>query len=254
MTSNKLSIHVDSGDIFYENHNTGENFYNFLMAQQNEDAAFIPKKFSYHNTFEVYISQFLQSFSIDDVEKYNLYAHKNAKYLFYCFSDYVKAYGSHRRKIRHTRKLKDSVGMQKIEKKSKQFLIEKIIHGIEFKNPCNIEIEKKPETIETVEHNYKIARRVYQQLWLDIAELFAEFIRSIDPLNLQDMDEDIKANRWGIKKITDVTNAEDFISIFQTFYQLTGRLPLSNGLLVIPDGDPPPGEDRGNMKSLYEMF
>ena len=25
MTQNKLSIHVESGDIFYENHNTGEN-------------------------------------------------------------------------------------------------------------------------------------------------------------------------------------------------------------------------------------
>ena len=31
-------------------------------------------------------------------------------------------------------------------------------------------------------------------------------------------------------------------------------MPLSNGLLVIPDGDPPPGEDRVNMKSLYNMF
>ena len=46
--------------------------------------------------------------------------------------------------------------MQKIEDKSKQFLIEKIIHGIEFKNLYNIEIEKKTEIIETVEHNYKI--------------------------------------------------------------------------------------------------
>ena len=44
------------------------------------------------------------------------------------------------------------------------------------------------------------------------------------------------------------------MTIFQIFYQLTGRLPLSNGLLVIPDGDPPPGEDRVNMKRLYEMF
>ena len=44
------------------------------------------------------------------------------------------------------------------------------------------------------------------------------------------------------------------MTIFQTFYQLMGRLPLSNGLLVIPDGDSPPGEDRVNMKSLYEMF
>ena len=58
----------------------------------------------------------------------------------------------------------------------------------------------------------------------------------------------------GIKRIIDVKDAEDFMNIFQTFYQLTDRLPLSNGLLVIPDGDPPPGEKRVNMKSLYDMF
>ena len=45
MTENKLSIHVESGYIFYENHNTGKNFYNFLLAQQNHDAAFIAKNF-----------------------------------------------------------------------------------------------------------------------------------------------------------------------------------------------------------------
>ena len=30
MTQNKLSIHGESGDIFYDNHNTGENFYRFF--------------------------------------------------------------------------------------------------------------------------------------------------------------------------------------------------------------------------------
>ena len=39
MTQNKLSIHVDSGDIFYNNNNTGENFYSFLLSQQNDEAA-----------------------------------------------------------------------------------------------------------------------------------------------------------------------------------------------------------------------
>ena len=68
------------------------------------------------------------------------------------------------------------------------------------------------------------------------------------------MDEDINSNGWGIKNTTDVDNAEDFVNIFQTFYQITGRLPLSTGLLVIPDGDSPPGEVRVNMKSLYNMF
>ena len=33
MTQNKLSIHVESGDIFYDNHKTEENFYSFLLSQ-----------------------------------------------------------------------------------------------------------------------------------------------------------------------------------------------------------------------------
>ena len=58
MTQNKLSIYVESGEIFYHNHNTGENFYNFLLSQQNDKAAYVPKKFSYRNSFETYISSF----------------------------------------------------------------------------------------------------------------------------------------------------------------------------------------------------
>ena len=104
MTQNKLSIHVESGDIFYENHNTGENFYNFSLTQQNNDAAFIPKKSAYRNSFENYISQFLQSFSVDNVEKYDLHAHKNSKHLSYRFNDFIKAYGNQRQKIKHTKK------------------------------------------------------------------------------------------------------------------------------------------------------
>lgn len=115
MTSNRLSIHIEDEDTFYENVNTGESSYNFLMTQQNEDAAFISKNFVYRNTFEKYINSFLPAFSIDDVEKYDLYSNKNSKYLFYRFNDYVKAYGNKRRKIRHTQKIKDSVGIKKLK-------------------------------------------------------------------------------------------------------------------------------------------
>ena len=90
MTQNKLSIHVESGDIFYDNHNTGENFYNFLLSKQNDEAAYVPKKRSYKNSFEAYIGSFLQSFSFDDQEKFDLLAFKNSKHLFYRFNDFSK--------------------------------------------------------------------------------------------------------------------------------------------------------------------
>ena len=67
------------------------------------------------------------------------------------------------------------------------------------------------------------------------------------------MNEDIAANGWGIKKISEVTDSGEMLKIFQDFYSLTGRLPLSNSLLVVPDGDAPPDE-KLNMKQLYDLF
>ena len=190
VTQNKLSIHVESGEIFYDNHSTGENFYNFLLSQQNDEAAYVPKKFSYRNSSETYITSFLQSFSIDDQEKFDLLDFKNSKYLFYRFNDFIKAYGNPRFKLLHTKKMLDTVGQ--IKERNKQFLIEKLIHGIEFKNFYEIDSENKPEILLTIERNYRIARRVYQQLHIDTSDLFADFIRPLSVFEIQDMDEDIK--------------------------------------------------------------
>ena len=48
MTNNNLSIHVESGNIFYQNFNTNENSYHFLIAQQDKTKAIIPNLISYH--------------------------------------------------------------------------------------------------------------------------------------------------------------------------------------------------------------
>ena len=97
----------------------------------------------------------------------------------------------------------DTVGLQKVEEKNKQFLIEKIIHGIEFKNLYKTDSENKPEILSTIERNYRVARRVYHQLHNDTSELFVDFIRSLSVFEMRDMDEDIAANGWGIKKTSD---------------------------------------------------
>ena len=36
MTNNSVSIHIESEEIFHNDFNTKENFYNFLLAQQDE--------------------------------------------------------------------------------------------------------------------------------------------------------------------------------------------------------------------------
>ena len=73
MTSNSLSIHSEYGDIFYQNFNTGENFYHFILAGQNDQTASVPKRISYHHGFENYTQTFLPSFSIENVEKFDIH-------------------------------------------------------------------------------------------------------------------------------------------------------------------------------------
>ena len=42
------------------------------------------------------------------------------------------------------------------------------------------------------------------------------------------MDDDLKANGWGVKSVLEVENAFDLLCIFQMFYHHKGRLPLTN--------------------------
>ena len=146
MTNNILSIHID---IFYQNFNIGE----IIPAQQDKQTAAVPKRISYHHSFEKYIQNLLPSFSIVYVKKFDLYANKNAKYLTYRFNDYIKMSDGKRKIIKYTIKVKDSIGPKNIEERDRQFLVETIIHAVEFKNQYENSIKKKPEIIEIVENN-----------------------------------------------------------------------------------------------------
>ena len=83
MTNNSLSIHVETGDMSYNDFNTNENFYSFLLAQQEESKQFFPERISYHYSFQKYTRNFLPSFSLGEIDKLDLLSDKSAKYLFY---------------------------------------------------------------------------------------------------------------------------------------------------------------------------
>ena len=138
--------------------------------------------------------------------------------------------------------MKDCISLKKIKERDRHFLVEKIIHSIEFSIPYENPTEKNPEIIETVESNYKISRRVYQALFIDIADSFIEYIPSLDTNKIQKFDDDLKANGWGVKSLLEVENAYELLTLFHMFYYLNGRLPLTNGLLIVPDGDVPEGK------------
>ena len=55
--------------------------------------------------------------------------------MFYRFNAYVKLSGGKWQTIKHNLKVKDSIGLKKIEEKERQFPADKIIPSVEFKSP-----------------------------------------------------------------------------------------------------------------------
>ena len=122
MANNSLSIHIGTGNIFYQNFNTSENFYSFLLTQQYELKAIPPKRFSYHYSLKNYVKNFLPSFSADDIKKFDLFSKKNSKFLLYKFNDWIESLQSAEKLyIRHTAKVQDSISLKTIGKETGNF-------------------------------------------------------------------------------------------------------------------------------------
>ena len=52
-----------------------------------------------------------------------------------------------------------------------------------------------------IEKTYKICRRVYQSQFVDVTDIFIEYIQSLDLHETQQMDEDLKSNGWGVESL-----------------------------------------------------
>ena len=76
----------------------------------------------------------------------------------------------------------------------------------------------------------------------------------MDLNEIQELDDDIKSNGWGFINLLEIDNVLELLSTFQLFYHNNGRLALKNGLLIVPEGELPEGEEKINLKNLDEML
>ena len=146
----------------------------------------------------------------------------------YKFNDWIESLGAEKILIRNTSEVKDEVGLQTIKENNKQFYLK----------------WKK---------NYRICRRVYQSLFVEVANTFIQYVNTLTPDEIEQLDNDLKANGWEVKSIIKVENSIELLCIFQMLYYYNGRLPLINGFLLVPDGETPSDSEKISLKT-YEMF
>ena len=105
-----------------------------------------------------------------------------------------------------------------------------------------------------IEKNYRICRRVYQSLFIEIASTFIQYINTLSPDEIDQLDDDIRPNGWGAQFIVEIENSVKLLHIFQMLYYFNGKLPLTNELLPVSDGETREGSEKISVKTLYEFF
>ena len=124
----KKSLHIKSGDIYFDGFNPGDTIYDFLKMQQSDEKANIDFDFycnkSYSNYFKDYLS------NIDGETNANLDLLTDTKYLFYRFNNILLNDSIALIKIKHSEKIKDKVSISEIEKTDWQYFITRLLEFI----------------------------------------------------------------------------------------------------------------------------
>ena len=67
--------------------------------------------------------------------------------------------------------------------------------------PTRFQVKKIYILLMQLKKNFKTSRRVYQSLFVNVADSFIEYIHMLVVDEIQQLDDDLKANGWGTKSL-----------------------------------------------------
>ena len=179
---NMLSIHIETGNIFCDNYNTNESIYGFLLNQQGETKQKIHGTLTYRDSLSNYVKYFLDDLDNETVEKFDFFAYKNVKYLFYKFNDYLLFNGLNTVPVKPSRINENKIVMEEIQNRDCQYLVEFVGHD---KTHLKSLPKAERKIIKSMKYNYRVARRVYASTYANMAEQFRIYLNSLSPDKIQ---------------------------------------------------------------------
>ena len=149
MKENNLSIHIQTGDLYYNGTNTGESIYNFVLDQNDSSKKIVNEKLYYTGTFGEYLSEFLAGFRAEEDAQLDMLTNKSIKYLFYRCNESLVFAGLDLTFIVHTKVSADEVVLESLQDRDWQYLIETVIEKTETdKGYFKIKTKEDPEMLK----------------------------------------------------------------------------------------------------------
>ena len=134
MKKNKLKIHIDTCNIYYDNTDTNESIYGFLLTQEDDTKKFIDFKFIYSGSYEQYFNEYLVKINQKNDDALDVLTNKNSKVLFYHYNDLLFNINLDPLPVRHSRISDDEFPTETIQTENWQYFIERILEACQSKS------------------------------------------------------------------------------------------------------------------------
>ena len=230
LENNKLKIHVDSGKIFYENEDTNESIFNFILAQNNPISGYIGRNISFDQDYKTYFQWVSSAFSKTEKNKLDILTNVNSKFLFYRFNDLLQQQSKKTKRIKHSVVTKDYIAGEKIQDTSWKYFIESILRYAEKPN-SNYSDTEQSFVIDTKE-NIEILKKTYDELFRQIEKNHIEMLEKMPFDFFKDIENDLRRELYV---------EEDFLKLdtWISFYYRFGRFPGEQELTILPQSEKP---------------
>ena len=183
--TNNLKIHIETGNIYYQDRDTNESIFHFIQNQQNTTKGFVQKDFKFSSNYKDYFQWILNQFDAHEKTNYDLLSFQNTKFLVYRYNDILLSGGNEIIKIRHSQLTNDYLAAAEIQNQDWQYFIERILEVSTQPNSINPQEAFLKNTIE----NITVAKKIYKMLFDTIANNFNLIIPDLSAEKIQDISE-----------------------------------------------------------------
>ena len=128
--SNKLKIHIGTGDIYYDNNDTNESIYGFFQLQEDKTKKIIEHEFVYDGTYQQYYGELLLKINQQDDDRLDALTNKNSKFLFCHFNNFLTRVNVTSFPVGHSKTTNDDPAIDIIQNENWQHFIEKNFRGL----------------------------------------------------------------------------------------------------------------------------
>ena len=174
MEDNKLKIHIEASNIYFDKYDTNESIFGFFQSQEDDAKIFIDYDIFYNGSYQKYFDDYIVGRTQDIDDTLDIFTNRNSKYLLYRYNDILLDKLVPLIKIHHTNVLKDSIAIQISQQKNWQYFAEKLM-DIAWNNKIGDTLYMAAETnlMKNYLLNLTVLEKTYQEIYDKIVASFA---------------------------------------------------------------------------------